>query len=51
MPLSAGSVYQLTDAHRFELLVDTIADYAIYMLDAEGIRHELEYRRGEDQGL
>lgn len=36
MPLSAGSVYQLTDAHRFELLVDTIADYAICMLDAEG---------------
>ena len=36
MPLSAGSVYQLTDAHRFELLIDTIADYAICMLDAEG---------------
>lgn len=36
MPLSASSVYQLTDAHRFELLVDTIADYAICMLDAEG---------------
>jgi len=36
MPLSAGSVYHPTDVHRFELLVDAIADYAIYMLDAEG---------------
>src|SRR5580704_70160 len=36
MPLTAGSVYHPTDAHRFELLIDAITDYAIYMLDAEG---------------
>ena len=33
---AAGSVYHPTDAHRYELLVDAIADYAICMLDAEG---------------
>lgn len=36
MPLKAGSIHHPVDAHRFELLVDAIADYAIYMLDAEG---------------
>jgi PAS domain S-box-containing protein len=36
MPLTAGSIYHPTDAHRFELLVDAISDYAIYMLDPEG---------------
>ncbi|MFZ2007969.1 MAG: PAS domain S-box protein [Stellaceae bacterium] len=36
MPLTAGSIYHPTDLHRFELLVDAITDYAIYMLDAEG---------------
>ena len=25
------------DAHRFELLVDSISDYAIYMLDPQGL--------------
>ena len=36
MPLSAGSVYPPTDAHRLELLLDAISDYAIYMLDPAG---------------
>jgi PAS domain S-box-containing protein len=36
MPLTSGSVCQLADIHRFELLIDAITDYAIYMLDPEG---------------
>jgi PAS domain S-box-containing protein len=36
MPLTAGSIYDPSNAHRLELLVDAISDYAIYMLDAEG---------------
>ncbi len=34
--MSAGSVQHLSDAHRFELLVAAVSDYAIYMLDSEG---------------
>jgi PAS domain S-box-containing protein len=36
MPLTAGSVYRLADAHRLAILLDAITDYAIYMLDPEG---------------
>jgi PAS domain S-box-containing protein len=36
MALVASSVLRVTEARRFELLVDAISDYAIYMLDAEG---------------
>jgi PAS domain S-box-containing protein len=36
MPLTAGSSYHPTDAHRIELLVDAISDYAICMLDPHG---------------
>jgi PAS domain S-box-containing protein len=32
-----GSVQQITDAHRFELLIDALSDYAICMLDADGL--------------
>jgi PAS domain S-box-containing protein len=35
MQLTAKNAH-LLDAHRFELLVEAIADYAIYMLDPEG---------------
>ena len=31
-----GSIRDLSDAHRLELLVDAATDYAIYLLDAEG---------------
>jgi PAS domain S-box-containing protein len=37
MPLTAGSSYHPTDSHRFELLLDAISDYAIYMLDPHGL--------------
>ncbi len=36
MPPTPGSVYHSSEAHRYELLVDAISDYAICMLDAEG---------------
>ncbi|MFZ3237386.1 MAG: PAS domain S-box protein [Stellaceae bacterium] len=36
MPLTVSSVHQPIEAHRYQLLVDAISDYAIYMLDAEG---------------
>jgi PAS domain S-box-containing protein len=36
MSLTAGSINHPSDPYRFELLVDAISDYAIYMLDAEG---------------
>ena len=36
MQLTSGSVHHSTDAHCYELLVDAITDYAIYMLDPEG---------------
>ena len=36
---------------RFRLLVEGVVDYAIYMLDPERHRHQLERRRGADQGL
>ena len=35
----------------FKLLVQSIVDYAIYMLDPTGMRDELERRRRADQGL
>ena len=34
--MSITSVSQLSDRQRFELLVDALADYAIYMLDPDG---------------
>jgi PAS domain S-box-containing protein len=34
--LSAENARHHWDAHRFELLVDAVADYAIYLLDPEG---------------
>ena len=33
---SAASAHELSDAQRFQLLVDAINDYAIYMLDPDG---------------
>ena len=36
MPLTTAGVYHSTDSHRFEILVDAITDYAIYMLDPDG---------------
>jgi PAS domain S-box-containing protein len=36
MHLTTGTPIADADAHRFELLVDAIADYAIYMLDPDG---------------
>jgi PAS domain S-box-containing protein len=36
MPPTTGSAQHLSDVHRFELLVEAISDYAIYMLDPEG---------------
>ena len=34
--MAAGSLDQLTEADRFQLLVEAVGDYAIYMLDPEG---------------
>src|ERR1700757_2808534 len=36
MPLTDGSSYNPTDSHRFELLLDALSAYAIYMLDPHG---------------
>ncbi len=36
MALTAGSAHHSTDAHRLELLLDAISDYAICMLDPQG---------------
>jgi PAS domain S-box-containing protein len=36
-PRTADSIQDLSDAQRFELLVDAVSDYAICLLDAEGI--------------
>ena len=36
---------------QFRLLVQGVTDYAIYMLDPEGRRDQLEPRRAADQGL
>ena len=36
MPLTANSAQGLLDAHKLELLLDAVSDYAIYMLDTEG---------------
>ena len=36
---------------RFRLLVEGVIDYAIYMLDPNGHRHQLECRRQAHQGL
>jgi PAS domain S-box-containing protein len=35
--LTLGSAQYLSTDHRFELLIDSIADYAIYMLDPSGV--------------
>ena len=37
MPLTAGSSYHPPDSRRFELLLDALSDYAIYMLDPHGL--------------
>jgi PAS domain S-box-containing protein len=36
MTLTAGTDHRPSGSHRFELLIDAISDYAIYMLDPEG---------------
>jgi len=36
MPLTTNSSQGLLDAHKLELLLDAVPDYAIYMLDREG---------------
>ncbi len=36
---------------QFRLLVKGVADYAIFLLDPNGVRQQLESRRAEDQGL
>ncbi len=36
MPLNVGRVQQVSDNRRFELLIEALSDYAIYMLDSEG---------------
>ena len=36
---------------RFRLLVEGVVDYAIYMLDPDGIVTQLECRRPAHQGL
>ena len=36
-PRTADSIQDLSDAQRFELLVDAVSDYAIYLLDVEGV--------------
>ncbi len=42
----------LLDSERnFRLLVSGVTDYALYMLDPEGLRVELERRRRTDQRL
>ena len=35
----------------FRLLVEGVADYALYMLDPDRDRDQLEYRRAAHQGL
>jgi PAS domain-containing protein len=34
--MSPPSVHRIEDSRRFELLLNSIVDYAIFMLDAEG---------------
>ena len=41
----------MDEEERFRLLVDAVTDYAIYMLDPDGHRDELERRRPALQGL
>ena len=41
----------LTDDGRYRLLVEAVTDYAIYMLDPDGDRDQLEPRRAALQGL
>ena len=36
MPLTANRSQGLIDAHKLELLLDAVSDFAIYMLDTEG---------------
>jgi PAS domain S-box-containing protein len=36
MAVTAGTPQRFAEAHRFELLVDAVSDYAIYMLDTDG---------------
>jgi PAS domain S-box-containing protein len=36
-PRTAGSIQDLSNAQRFELLVDAVSDYAICLLDVDGI--------------
>src|SRR4051812_15280196 len=37
LPSTAPPRTELTDARRFELLVESVSEYAIYMLDREGV--------------
>ena len=34
---SSGSIQELPDARRLELLLDALTDYAVYLVDAEGV--------------
>lgn len=36
MPLTANRSQDLLEAHKLELLLDAVSDFAIYMLDNEG---------------
>ena len=41
----------LSDDSRYRLLIEAVTDYAIYMLDPDGYRDELESRRATLQGI
>ena len=50
-PPSAAGKALFDSEQRFRLLVEGVKDYAIYMLDTRGHRHQLERGRAEHQGL
>ena len=41
----------MADSERYRILVESITDYAVYMLDSDRHRHELECRSRENQGI
>jgi PAS domain S-box-containing protein len=47
MHVTASDVKDLSDAHRFELLIDAVSDYAIYMLDPAGFI--ISWNRGAER--
>ncbi len=50
-PMTDTMQASLSDEGRYRLLVDAVTDYAIYMLDPDGHRRQLESGRGALQGL